>query len=112
MLAALEEDAAGAHPRCGGRSPMIERDSTVLPEPDSPTTPSVLPRSSAERDAVDRVDGPAVGLEVGVEVLDLEERAVERRVREAIGTFARAGAVLTGRSRGRRTGPARRHRGS
>ena len=25
--------------------PMIERDSTVLPEPDSPTTPSVLPRS-------------------------------------------------------------------
>ena len=24
---------------------MIERDSTVLPEPDSPTTPSVLPRS-------------------------------------------------------------------
>jgi hypothetical protein len=26
--------------------PMIERDSTVLPEPDSPTTPSVRPRAS------------------------------------------------------------------
>ncbi len=28
-----------------GRRPMIERDRMVLPEPDSPTTPSVLPRS-------------------------------------------------------------------
>ena len=27
---------------------MIERDSTVLPEPDSPTTPSVRPRSSVK----------------------------------------------------------------
>ena len=28
-----------------GRSPMIERERTVLPEPDSPTTPRVRPRS-------------------------------------------------------------------
>ncbi len=27
----------------GGRRPMIERERTVLPEPDSPTIPSVLP---------------------------------------------------------------------
>ena len=32
---------------------MIERDRIVLPEPDSPTTPSVLPRSSVNDDAVD-----------------------------------------------------------
>ena len=32
-------------PRRGTR-PMMVRDSTVLPEPDSPTTPSALPRSS------------------------------------------------------------------
>ncbi len=29
-----------------GRRPMIERDSTDLPQPDSPTSPSVRPRSS------------------------------------------------------------------
>jgi hypothetical protein len=29
-----------------GSSPMIERDSTDLPQPDSPTSPSVRPRSS------------------------------------------------------------------
>ena len=28
-----------------GSSPMIERERTVLPDPDSPTMPSVLPRS-------------------------------------------------------------------
>src|SRR5262249_36499092 len=31
---------------CFGSRPMIERDSTDFPEPDSPTIPSVCPRSS------------------------------------------------------------------
>ena len=39
---------------------MIERDSTVLPEPDSPTTPSVLPALERERHAVDGADEPAI----------------------------------------------------
>ena len=47
---------------------MIERESTVLPEPDSPTMPSVLPALERERDAVDRAHEAAVGLEVGLEV--------------------------------------------
>ncbi len=53
-LVALEQDAAGPLDVLFGSRPMIERDSTDLPEPDSPTTPSVLPRSSEKRDAVDR----------------------------------------------------------
>ena len=53
---------------------MIERDRIVLPEPDSPTMPSVLPRSSVKRHAVDGLDEAGVGAEVGLEVLDLEQR--------------------------------------
>ena len=40
---------------------MIERESTDLPEPDSPTMPSVLPRSSVNDDAVDGAHQAAVG---------------------------------------------------
>ena len=39
-----------------GSSPMIDRERTVLPEPDSPTTPRVRPRSTVQRNPVDRPD--------------------------------------------------------
>ena len=52
---------------------MIARESTVLPEPDSPTMPSVLPWSSVKRDALDGPQRPAAGGEGDVEVLDLEQ---------------------------------------
>ena len=52
---------------------MIERLRTVLPEPDSPTMPSDLPLER-ERDAVDRADEAAFGLEVGPQIVDLEQR--------------------------------------
>ena len=54
---------------------MIARESTVLPEPDSPTMPSVLPCSSVKRHAL---HGPELARGRGegdVEVLDLEQRA-------------------------------------
>ena len=37
---------------------MIVRASVVLPQPDSPTRPSVSPSAQLERDVVDRVDVP------------------------------------------------------
>ena len=75
---------------------MIERDSTDLPQPDSPTTPSVLPRSRLNETPSTACTRTAVGREVGVEVVDLEQRAVERRVGEAVVAACRAGAALTG----------------
>ena len=47
---------------------------TLFPEPDSPTTPRVSPRPHRERDAVDGLDDPVVGLEVRPEVADVEQR--------------------------------------
>ena len=47
---------------------------TVLPQPDSPTTPSVSPRSMREVDAVDRLHHAVVGGEVGLQAPDLEQR--------------------------------------
>ena len=55
---------------------MIDRLSTVLPEPDSPTMPSALPRSSEKRDAVDGAHQPALGAEVRLEIVDVEQHAV------------------------------------
>ena len=46
---------------------------TLLPEPDSPTMPSTLPRSSVERHAVDGADDAVLGRELDLEVLDLEQ---------------------------------------
>ena len=43
---AVEADLARAVTLRAGSRPMIERDSTDLPQPDSPTIPSVRPRSS------------------------------------------------------------------
>ena len=44
---------------------MIESDVTLLPEPLSPTMPSVRPGFDAERDIVDGVDDAFFGVEVG-----------------------------------------------
>ncbi len=55
---------------------MIERASTVLPDPDSPTMPRVCPRSTVEGDAVDGPNRAPAGAERGVEVLDHQERTV------------------------------------
>ena len=54
--------------------PITVRKVTLLPEPDSPTTPSVSPGSERERDAVDGLHEAVVGREVDAEVLDLQER--------------------------------------
>ena len=48
---------------------------TDLPEPDSPTMPSVLPALDAVGDAVDGLDQAVLGLEVDPEVLDLKQRS-------------------------------------
>ena len=51
---------------------MIERARIVLPDPDSPTRPSVL-AVEREADAVDRLDPAARRQEVGPQVVDLEQ---------------------------------------
>ncbi len=52
------------------RSRMIESDVTLLPEPLSPTMPSVRPCCEAEREIVDGVHDAFFGVEVGAEVGD------------------------------------------
>ena len=50
--------------RCAARvRPITVRLVTLLPEPDSPTIPSVLPAVDRERDAVDRLDEAVLGVE-------------------------------------------------
>ncbi len=46
---------------------------TLLPQPDSPTMPSVLPLLDRERDAVHGLDHAVLGLEVDPQVLYLEQ---------------------------------------
>ena len=53
---------------------------TVLPQPDSPTTPSVSPRVDGEVDAVDGVQPAVVGGEVGLQAVDLEQRMAQALV--------------------------------
>ena len=76
VLAAEERAPLARSPSCLGFSPMIVRHVTLLPEPDSPTMPSVLPSLDRERDAVDRLHDAVVRLEVGLEVVDLEEGVI------------------------------------
>ena len=82
---------------------MIDRLSTVLPEPDSPTTPRVLAPGQGERDAVDGPDEPPAGAERGVQVLDLEERALDGRPRRGSSGAGAAPQRLTGSPRGGRS---------
>ena len=42
-----------------GTSPMIERESTVLPDPDSPTMPTVSPRSRVRETPLTALSAPA-----------------------------------------------------
>ena len=67
---------------------MIARPTVVLPQPDSPTSPSVSPRSSVERHAVDGAHlarlarkHAAEDREPDVQVLNFENRLVMRPVR-------------------------------
>ena len=53
---------------------MIARLVTLLPQPDSPTSPRRLALLELEADAVDGVDGAVVGAKPDDEVLDREER--------------------------------------
>ena len=57
-----------------GLRPMIDRQVTLLPQPDSPTIPSVLPFSTWNVTPVDGLDDAVVRAEVRLEVADLEER--------------------------------------
>ena len=54
--------------------PSSARFVTLLPEPDSPTIPSVSPRWTRERQAVDGLDDAVRRRELDGEVLDLEQR--------------------------------------
>ena len=64
----------------------IERAVTLLPQPLSPTMPSVLPGEDVEAGAIDRLDQPVVLKEVGLQVADGEQRRVEgSRGRESEG---------------------------
>ena len=54
---------------------MIALTITDLPEPDSPTTPSVSPQSELERDPVDGPDRAPRRVEVHLEVLDVDQWA-------------------------------------
>ena len=54
--------------------PMTARAETDLPDPDSPTMPSVSPGADRPAHPVDRLDHTGVGVELDVEVLDGDER--------------------------------------
>jgi hypothetical protein len=92
-----------------GVRPMIERDSTDLPEPDSPTMPSVLPRLTVNDTLLTARTKPRS-----------EVNVVERSSTSSIGAsgggppFLRRLAffMFTARSPGRRSGRGSCHRGS
>ena len=61
--------------RVGARvRPMTVRLVTLLPEPDSPTMPSVSPRSTANETPSTALTTPSSVSKWTVEVLDLEQR--------------------------------------
>ena len=53
--------------------PMTDMGVTVLPEPDSPTTPSTSPARDRERDPVDGADEALLGAERHLEIVDVEQ---------------------------------------
>ena len=53
---------------------MIESEVTDLPDPDSPTIPSVSPGAERKREAVDCGHRTVFGPESRSEILDLEQR--------------------------------------
>ena len=56
---------------------MIARFVTLLPEPDSPTTPSVSPRESVNEQVGDGLDDAVARREANGQVAHVEETAVE-----------------------------------
>ncbi len=79
-------------PSVGSVSLMIVRPSVVLPQPDSPTTPSVSPRQDAEVDAVDSANVADRVLEdAGLDREPLDEVLdPENLVRIRLGSLSRA----------------------
>ena len=59
-----------------GNRPTIDRHVVVLPQPDSPTMPSVSPASQGEADAVDRLDDALAAKRdvLGLQAGDLQQR--------------------------------------
>jgi hypothetical protein len=55
------------------KRPMIAELDTDMPDPDSPTMPSVWPAVDRVAEPVDGLDDPVAGREVDLEVLDDEE---------------------------------------
>ena len=72
-LPALEADRAGPLYAGPPRMPMTLRDRTVLPDPDSPTTPRVRPRARVNETSSTARSRPAEVRKVGGQPRDLEE---------------------------------------
>ena len=75
-----------------GSSRKMESASVVLPEPDSPTMPSVSPARSVERDLVDRLHraGSPTRDVVGRQLVELQERAIAHSWRSCGSSFTRS----------------------
>ena len=88
-------------PPVGSRRRMMQRAIVDLPQPDSPTTPSVSPSRTRERHAVDRLhrgdllleDDPARDREVLLEVLDDEQLVARQRGRSSSAPSHRHGRL-------------------
>ena len=72
---------------------MIERESTVLPEPDSPTMPRVCAALERERHAVDRAHDAPVGREV-VATSSTSSSGTQGRAGSSTGAECRSQAAL------------------
>ena len=59
---------------------MIARAVTLLPQPDSPTRPTIRPASTREGQIVDHPRQAALGVKADRKILDLEQR--HRRAQE------------------------------
>ena len=87
---------------------------TVLPQPDSPTTPSVSPRLDRQIDAVDRAHHAVIGREMRLEPADFEQRSLAATASEHPARIERVAQPVADkvdrqhrreRSRRRRTAP-------
>ena len=94
-------------PGGSGMRRMMDRAVTDLPEPDSPTTPSVCPGSRVKRHAVDGLDDAVAGEEVHLEVVDFEKRAARLLLHLHVEGVAQAVAQQDERQHGGEDGEAR-----
>ena len=76
QVAALEQHGLAPRPcRAGSRTrPMTESEVTLLPQPGFADQPDRLAAGDGEVDAVDRAEQAAVGVEMGPQTADLEQR--------------------------------------